>query len=155
MAALKDRLKADLVTAMKAKDVAARSNLRMALAAIGTEEVAGASARELSEAEEISVVAREVNKRKDAAEAYTAGGREELAAKERSEAEFLAAYLPTPLSAAELQQVVAEELAAAEQALGEPPTMRQMGQVIKAVSTRAAGRADGGTIAGLVRSALQ
>lgn len=155
MAALKDRLKADLVTAMKAKDDAAKSNLRMALAAIATEEVAGKSARDLSEAEEIAVVTKEVNKRKDAAEAYTSGGRDELAAKERAEAEFLAGYLPAPLSASELQTIVDEELATAEQAAGEPLSMKQMGLVIKAVSTRAAGRADGGTIAGLVKKALQ
>ncbi|WP_203567070.1 GatB/YqeY domain-containing protein [Aestuariimicrobium ganziense] len=154
MAALKDRLKTDLVTAMKAKDEAAKSNLRMAIAAIATEEVAGSAARQLSEAEEIAIVTREVNKRKDAAEAYESGGRPELAGKELAEAEYLARYLPEPLTAEELQAIVDEEVALVTEALGEKPTMKQMGQVVKAVNARAAGRADGGTIAGLVRRAL-
>ena len=113
MGALKDQLKTDLVAAMKAHDEAAKSNLRMAIAAIGTEEVAGASARELTNAEELAVVTKEVSKRRDSAEAYTQGNRPELAAKETAEAEFLAKYLPAPLSSEELQQIVDEEIAAA------------------------------------------
>ncbi|GAA1396782.1 GatB/YqeY domain-containing protein [Luteococcus peritonei] len=154
MGALKDQLKADLVVAMKAKDDAAKSNLRMALAALHTEEVAGDAARELSDAEEIGVVTKEVNKRKDSAEAYAAGGRPELAAKESSEADFLARYLPAPLTEAEVQLLVDEEVAAAAAASGEKPTMKQMGAIIKAVTARAEGRSDGRTISGMVRSAL-
>lgn len=153
MGALKNQLKLDLVTAMKAKDDAAKSNIRMALTAIHTEEVAGDVARELSDAEETTVVTKEVSKRKDSAEAYRAGGREELAAKETSEAEFLAKYLPTPLTLDEVQALVDEEVAAAS-ADGEKPTMRQMGQIIKAVTARAEGRSDGKTISGLVKQAL-
>lgn len=151
--ALKDQLKTDLVTAMKAKDEAAKSNIRMALAAIHTEEVAGDVARELTDAEETTVVTKEVNKRKDSAEAYRAGGREDLADKEASEAEFLAKYLPAPLSADEVQALVDEEVAAASTD-GEKPTMRQMGQIIKAVTARTEGRSDGKTISGMVKAAL-
>ncbi|MCT1459943.1 GatB/YqeY domain-containing protein [Aestuariimicrobium sp. p3-SID1156] len=154
MGVLKDRLKADLVTAMKARDEAAKSNLRMAIAAIGVEEVAGASARELSEAEEIGVLTKEVSKRRDSAEAYAAGGRPELAEKENSEAEFLSQYLPAPLTEDELDQIVAEEVAAAEASLGEKPGMKQMGQVVKAVNTRVAGRAPGAQVAAKVRASL-
>ena len=154
MAALKDRLKADLVTAMKARDEAAKSNVRMALTAITNEEVSGKEARELTEAEEITVVTREVNKRKDSAEAYAAGNRPELAAKELAEAEFLQKYLPTPLTADELQAMVDAEVSAYADANGEAPTMKQMGQLIKAVNAKAQGRADGGTVAKLVRAAL-
>ncbi|HNV11572.1 MAG TPA: GatB/YqeY domain-containing protein [Propionibacteriaceae bacterium] len=153
MGTLKDQLRADLVIAMKAKDDAAKSNLRMVLAAIGNEEVAGASARELSDAEELAVVTREVNKRRDSAQAYAAGNRPELAAKETSEAEFLAAYLPTRLTPDELKALVDAEVAAAA-AGGDAPTMKQMGVIIKAVGAKAAGRADGGSIAALVRAAL-
>lgn len=153
MAALKDQLKADLVVAMKARDDAAKSNVRMALAAIANEEVSGKQARELSDAEEIQVVTREVNKRKDAAEAYAAGGRAELAAKETSEAEFLQKYLPAQLSDAEIQQIVDEEIAAAA-AGGDKPGMKQMGLVMKAVNARVAGRADGSSVAQKVRAAL-
>lgn len=152
MAELKDTLKADLVVAMKAHDEAAKSNIRMALAAIATEEVAGESARELTQAEEQAIVTREVNKRRDSAEAYTQGNRPELAAKEAAEAEFLAKYLPAPLSAEELQVIVDEEVAAATATAEKSP--RLMGQVIKAVNARAEGRADGKTVAGLVKQAL-
>lgn len=153
MGALKDQLKADLVTAMKAKDDAAKSNIRMALAALHTEEVAGDTARELSDAEEVAVVTKEVNKRKDSAEAYASGNRPELAAKESSEAEFLARYLPAPLSTEQVQALVDEEVARAGER-GEKPTMKQMGAIIKAVTARAEGRSDGRTISGMVRAAL-
>ena len=72
------------------------------LAAIANEEVAGKAARELSDAEEQSVLAREVSKRKDSAEAYTSGNRPELAEKELAEAAILAEYLPRQLTEAEI-----------------------------------------------------
>lgn len=154
MAASKDRLKRELVTALKARDEARKSTVRMALAAIANEEVAGKVARELSDAEEQAVLAREVSKRKDSAEAYTAGGRPELADKEHAEAEILAEFLPQQLTEAELAAIVAEEVAAVASALGQPPTMRQMGQVMKGVTPRIAGRGDGRTAAALVKAAL-
>lgn len=154
MAAIKDRLKTDLVAAMKAHDENRKSTVRMALAAIANEEVAGKSARDLSEAEEQAVLAREVAKRKDAAEAYTAGNRPELAEKELSEAALLAGYLPRQLTEAEIAAIVDEEVAAATATLGDKPTMRQMGLVMKAVTPRIAGRGDGKTAAALVRAAL-
>lgn len=155
MGALKTQLKTDLVAAMKAHDDAAKSNIRMALAAIANEEVAGSEARELSDAEELKIVTREVNKRKDSAEAYAAGGRDELAAKERSEAEFLSKYLPAQLSDAEIDQIVTAEIAAATEANGgEKPGMKQMGLVMKGVNAKVAGRADGKTVAAKVKAAL-
>lgn len=154
MAELKDRLKADLVTAMKARDEAAKSTLRMAIAAIGVEEVAGTEARGLSEAEEQAVLTKEVSKRRDSAQAYADGGRPELAEKETSEAKFLGQYLPAPLTEDELDAIVAEEVAAAEQAAGEPPTMRQMGTIVKAVNARVAGRAQGAQVAAKVKGSL-
>jgi uncharacterized protein len=143
MASLKTQLKSDLVTAMKAHDEVTKSTVRMALAAIGVEEVAGDTARELSEQEEVAVVTREVSKRKDSAEAYSSGGRPELAAKELAEAEILQRYLPARLTEAELDELVAQEVAAAEATLAAKPTMKQMGLVIKAVNARAQGRTDG------------
>ena len=154
MAAIKDRLKQELVAALKAHDEARKSTVRMALAAIANEEVAGKSARELSEAEEQAVLAREVSKRKDSAEAYTAGNRPELAAKEQSEAAILTEFLPQQLTDEEIAAIVAEEVAAVASALGAPPTMRQMGLVMKAVTPRIAGRGDGKTAAALVKAAL-
>ena len=82
MATLESRLSDDMVSALKAHDKQLTQTLRMAIAAIRTEKVAGKTARELSEAEEIVVLQREVAKRKDSAEAYTQGNRPELAARE-------------------------------------------------------------------------
>ncbi|MEN0070077.1 MAG: GatB/YqeY domain-containing protein [Propionicimonas sp.] len=154
MAELKDRLRADRVVAMKARDELAKNTLGMALTAIQLEEVAGEAARELGVDEVLRVLTREAAKRKDSAEAYAAGNRPELAEKELAEAALLQAYLPAALSEAELDALVAEEVAAAAASLGEKPTMKQMGQVIKAVNARAQGRAEGATIAAKVRSAL-
>ena len=150
MAALKDTLRSDLTTSMKARDTFRTGVLRMVLAAIQTEEVAGTSARELSGEEELAIVGREVRKRKESAELYTAGNRPELAAKELDEVELLSEYLPAGLSEAEIDVIVAEEVAAA----GEGVSMKQMGQVIKAVNARTKGRAEGGVIAAKVKAAL-
>ncbi len=72
MAALKDQLRADLTSAMKSRDELRASTLRMALTAVSTEEVAGATARELSDDEVLAVLRREAKKRREAAEATTA-----------------------------------------------------------------------------------
>jgi len=154
MSELSDRLQTDLVTAMKAREVLTLSTLRMAIAAIRNEQVAGKQARVLSEAEVVTVLNREVAKRRDSAEAYTAGQRPELAAKELAEIEVLQRYLPTALTDSELDAIVAEEVSAAAADLGGAPTMKQMGLVIKAVNARAAGRAEGAKVAAKVKAAL-
>ena len=91
-----------------------------------------------------------MRKRKESAELYTTGNRPELAEKELAEVELLGAYLPTALTEAEVDAIVAEEVAA----LGEGASMKQMGQVIKAVNARAKGRAEGSVIAAKVKAAL-
>jgi uncharacterized protein len=154
MSELSDRLQTDMVTAMKARDAATLSTLRMAIAAIKNEQVAGKVARVLSEVEVVGVLNREVAKRRDSAEAYTAGNRPELAAKELQEVEVLQRYLPTALSDSELDAIVAEEVSAAAASIGGAPTMKQMGLVIKAVNARAAGRAEGAKVAAKVKAAL-
>src|SRR3954453_16026399 len=95
---LKDRLRADLTTAMKARDELIKATLRMTLTAIGNAEVAGTEARELSDAEVLKVIAKEAKKRAESAQGFAAAGRDELAAKERAEGEILAGYLPEQLS---------------------------------------------------------
>jgi len=149
MAEIKDRLRADLTVAMKSKDTFTTGVLRMAIAAIMNEEVAGTQARELSADEEQMLLTREVRKRRESAEAYSAGNRPELVDKEEREATLLAGYLPSPLTEAELDELVAEEVAKVDGA-----SMKQMGQIIKAVNTRAQGRADGSQVAAKVRAAL-
>lgn len=124
------------------------------MAAIQTEEVAGKEARVLTDEEIIKVLAKESKKRGESAEIYTENGRGELAAKERAEAQIIDEYLPTPLTDAELVDVVDTALAQVSEELGERPGMRQMGQVIKAASALAKGRADGARISAAVKSRL-
>lgn len=154
MARLEDTIHSDMVAALKARDGDRTTTLRMALGAIKNEKVAGKEARELTEDDEIAVLQREVRSRRDSAQAYTDGGRPELAAKELAEVDIIAAYLPTALTDEELDAIVAEEVASAEATLGEKPSMRAMGQIIKAVNVRTAGRAEGAVIAGKVKARL-
>src|SRR5215475_2256206 len=141
MAALKDRLRDDLTAAMKARDEVRTRTLRMALTSVSREEVAGPSARELSDQEVIGVLTREAKRRREAAEAFAAAGRDEQAAAERAEGAVLDAYLPAQLSDVELAAVVA---AAIEETGASGP--RAMGQVMKAVTPRVAGRAEGARV---------
>ena len=101
MAELKDRLRADLTAAMKSQDKLRTATLRMLLAAIQTEEVAGKGPRELSDADVLKVLSKEAKKRSESAEIYTQNGRGELAANEHAEARVIDEYLPAPLSEAE------------------------------------------------------
>lgn len=154
MSELSEQIQADMVAAMKAHDDLTRSTLRMAIAAIKNEQVAGKQARELSDAEVVVLLNREVAKRRDSAEAYTAGKRPELAAKELAEVGVLQRYLPAALSETELDALVAAVLADVTAELGAAPTMKQMGVVMKAVTAKVAGRAEGSVVAAKVRAAL-
>jgi uncharacterized protein len=149
MPELKSRLHADLTTAMKARDELTTATLRMALTAITTEEVAGKTARELSDDEVLKVLAREAKKRREATEAFADAGRTELADRERAEGEVLATYLPAQLDDAELAELV--RAAVAESGASGP---QQMGQVMKLVQPRVAGRADGKRVSDEVRRQL-
>ena len=154
MAATKTRLKADLANALRAKDEFAKSIIRMMLAAITVEEVAGDVARELSDDEELAVLTKEQRKRRDSAETYAEAGRQELADKESAEAELIAAYLPAPLTAEELDELVAVEVAKIKEG-GEPLSMKHMGPLVKAVNAVAQGRAPGAEVAARVKAAIQ
>ena len=146
---LKATLQHDLHDAMRQRDQLRSSTLRMALAAITTEEVAGESARELTDAETLKVVAKEAKKRKEAATAYDGAGRTELAEQERAELAVLETYLPAQLDEAALAEIVDRAIASVG-ATG----MQQMGQVMKAAQTEVAGRADGGAVAAMVKQRL-
>ncbi|WP_165865548.1 GatB/YqeY domain-containing protein [Vallicoccus soli] len=149
MADLKDRLRGDLTTAIKARDELRSATLRMALTAVTTEEVAGKEQRELSDEEVVAVLGREAKKRREAATAYDDAGRAELAARERDELGVLEAYLPAQLSDEELRDLVA---AAVAQTGASGP--RGLGQVMKVVQPQVAGRAEGGRVAAEVRRQL-
>jgi uncharacterized protein len=146
---LTEQLQADLTTAMKARDAATVSVLRMAIAAVKEAAVAGDSARELSDDEVVAVLTREAKRREEAAAAFTDGGRPERAAVELAERDVLARYLPAPLSEDELAAAVDDVLAE-----GGYDSPRDMGPAMKAVNARVAGRADGRTVAALVKARL-
>jgi hypothetical protein len=151
---LKARLRADLTAAMKARDTLTTGTIRLALAAITTAEVSGTTAKELSDAEVMAVLGKEVRKRAEAAEAFAGAGRPEQAAKEEAEAAVLTSYLPVPLTDDEVSDLVAKAVADVAASTGAPVTMRQMGLVIKQVQAAAAGRADGSRISAAAKAAL-
>ncbi len=146
---MKDRLRSDLTAAMKARDEVTVRTLRMALTSVTKEEVAGRSARELSDSEVVAVLTREAKRRREAADAFAAAGREQQAAAERAEGAVLDAYLPAQLTDAELGDLVA---AAIEETGASGP--RAMGQVMKVLTPRVAGRAEGARVAAEVRRRL-
>jgi uncharacterized protein YqeY len=146
---LKEQLHADLTSALKARDELRTSTLRMALAAITTEEVAGKQARKLSDDDVLAVLTREAKKRREAAQAFDEGGRAELADRERAEGEVLATYLPAQLTDEEVASLVAEAIA--ESGADSP---RAMGQVMKVLNPQVAGKAEGGRVAAEVRRQL-
>jgi uncharacterized protein YqeY len=149
MTALKDRLRGDLTAAMKARDEVRTRTLRMALTSVAREEVAGPAARELSDDEVIEVLTREAKRRREAAEAFAGAGRDEQAAAERAEGAVLNGYLPAQLSDEEIAALVA----AAIDETG-ASGMAAMGQVMRVVTPRVAGRADGARVAAEVRRRL-
>jgi uncharacterized protein YqeY len=149
VAELKERLRADLNAAMRARDQVRMRTLRMALTSITNEEVAGAAARDLTDDEVLKVLTREARKRREAAEAFAAAGRGDQAAAERAEGEVLAGYLPAQLSDDELADLVAAAIAETG-ASGLPG----MGLVMKTVTPLVAGRADGARVAAEVRRRL-
>lgn len=149
MADLKERLRADLTDAMRARDQVRMRTLRLALTSITNEEVAGDSARELSDDEVLKVLTREAKKRREAAKAFSSAGRTDQAEAERAEGDVLAGYLPAQLGDEELTALVAA--AVAETGAAGPGGL---GQVMKAVTPRIAGRAEGARVAAEVRRQL-
>ena len=149
MAELKERLRSDLNAAMRARDQVRMRTLRLALTSITNEEVAGASARDLTDDEVVRVLTREARKRREAAEAFSAAGRSDQAAAERAEGDVLAGYLPAQLSDDEVAALV--DAAIAETGVSGPSGL---GQVMKTVTPRIAGRADGARVAAEVRRRL-
>jgi uncharacterized protein YqeY len=154
MAELKERIRTDLTGAMKSRDKLRTATLRMLLAAIQTEEVSGKQARERTDDDVLKLLTREAKKRTEAAEIYTQNGRGELAAEEHAEGRIIDEYLPTPLTDAEVADVVDTALAQVAEEIGERPSVRQMGLVMKAATAIAAGKADGARLSAAVKDLL-
>lgn len=149
MTALKERLRGDLTAAMKSRDEVRTRALRMALTVVTKEEVAGESARELGDDDILRLLAREAKLRREAADAFASAGREDQAAAERAGAAVLDGYLPPQLTDEELAALVTQVIAeTGAQGMG------SMGQVMKAVTPRVAGRAEGARVAAEVRRRL-
>ena len=149
MSSLEQQLHDDLTDSIRSRDEVRSSTLRMALTAIKNEAVSGVEARELSDADVIAVLGREAKKRREAATAYDDAARPELAARERAELEVLATYLPAQLTDDELAALVAQAIV---EAGADSP--KQMGAVMKVLTARIAGRADGGRVSSAVKTAL-
>ncbi len=148
---LKQQLRTDLTTAMKARDKVRSGTLRMVLTAISEAEVSGTTSHELSDQQVLDVVIKEAKKRREAEEAFAQADRPELAEKERAEAAVLADYLPQQLSADEITALVAEAIASTGAAELGP---KGMGKVMGVVTPQTKGKADGGVVAAEVRKQL-
>ena len=146
---LKEKLQSDLTDAIRSKDGVKSGTIRMLLAAITNEEVAGKSAKVLTEAEVITVLSREAKKRREAVEAYTNAKRDDLANKEKEEAAVIALYLPEQLSEADIKKLIADVIAETNAA-----GPAGMGLVMKVLQPKIAGKADGGVVSSLVKAAL-
>jgi hypothetical protein len=146
---LKEQLRADLTTAMKARDELRTATVRMVLTAVSAEEVSGKEARELSDDEVQAVLRREAKKRREAAEAFAGAGRAAQAERERAEGEVLADYLPAQLEDSDLAAIVADAISRSGAA-----GMKDMGKVMGAANGFVAGRADGSRVAAEVRRQL-
>ena len=156
MSELKDKIRADLKTSMKAKEKERTGTIRMLLAAIQAEETTGAK-HEVSDEDILKVIAREIKKRRESAEIYAANDRRELADAELAEVAVLEEYQPAQLDDAALTELVDAAVAhvAAEQGVAvDEVSMKQMGQVMKAATEAAAGRADGKRLSAAVKDRL-
>lgn len=148
---LKERIDADLKTAMLARDSFTTETLRGLKAAILNEEVAkGLRETGLDDAAVEQLIAREAKKRDEAASLFEQGGNQASADKERAEKQLLTKYLPEQLSEAEVQELVDEAVTAIK-----PDGMKDMGRVIGAVKAKAGNSADGAMVARLVKASLQ
>ncbi len=143
-----EKISAEIKTAMLAKDADRLTVLRGLKSVIGYAQIERKN-ENLSDAELVTIVQKEIKKRKDSIEQFEKGGRPELAEKEKKEALVLEAFLPQALSPEDLEKLVKDTI----QELG-ATSKKDMGPVIKAVQAKAAGRADGKSISGLVGKLL-
>lgn len=145
---LKDQIIADMTAAMKAKDAARTSTLRMLKAAIMNREKEGGG--EVTDEEVTKLLRSQVKQRRDSVEQYQKGGRQELADKEQSEIVIIEAYLPQGASQEEIDKAVAAAVAETGAS-----SMKDMGGVMKAAMARLAGKnADGKAVSAAVKNRL-
>src|ERR1051326_29095 len=146
---LQERIQQELKAAMLAKDTDRLATIRLLKSALGYRQIEE-KVEHLPDQEVIAIVQKEIKKRRDAIEQYQTGGRPELAEKEGRELAVLETFLPKPLSAEELEQLVQSTI----QELG-ASSKKEMGQVIKAGQAKAGGGADGKAISAIVGKRLR
>ncbi len=144
-----ETIRQDLTKAMKARDELRLRTLRAVIAAVQEAQVSGSEARQLSDDDVLKIISSQVKRRVEAAVAFSDGARPEMAEAELAEKTVLEEYLPAALSAQELEATVDATLTE-----GGWTTKADMGQAMKAINAKVAGRADGKTIAELVKSRL-
>ena len=144
---LRDRLHDDITAAMRSGDVLRRDTLRMVWSNVYAQEKRDLA--NLSDDATLGVLTREVKTRRESVEAYRAGGREDLAAKEEAEISIIAEYLPPPLTDDELETLIADAIATTGAA-----SARDLGRVMSRLAAPTRGRADGRHVSGLVAQAL-
>ncbi|MBX3697967.1 MAG: GatB/YqeY domain-containing protein [Dokdonella sp.] len=147
MSVLKARITDDMKAAMRAGEKDRLGVIRLILAALKQREVD--ERIELDDAQVLGILEKMVKQRRDSIEQYTAANREDLAAVERAEVEVIQTYLPAPLSAAELDAIVAKAIADSG-----ATSAREMGKVIGLVKPQVTGRADMGQVSELIKSRL-
>ncbi|NKX49517.1 GatB/YqeY domain-containing protein [Arthrobacter deserti] len=153
MSTLKERLHEDVVVHMKSGNRVALATVRNVLGEIATREKSGKAPVELDDAQTTALLQKEAAKRRDTARIYAEAGQAERAAAEIAEAEVIEAYLPGPLTEAEVEAIV-DETVAELQAGGAELSMRRMGAVMKPVTAKVAGRFDGKAVSDIVRRRL-
>lgn len=144
---LLDRLHSDLKDAQLARDEVKVSTLRLLLSEVKNGEISKGGP--LPDNDVISIIQREVKKRKEAAAGFRSGGREESAVKEELEAKVLESYLPAQLSNEELTKLVEETI----NGMG-VSSLADMGKVMGVVMSKTKGRTDGGIVSSLVKERL-
>jgi len=144
---LKERIQEDMKAAMRAKDAARLSAIRLLLAALKQKEVD--ERLQLVDADVLGIIEKMLKQRRDSIAQYEKGGRQDLADQEKFEIGVLSAYLPQQMSDAEIAQAIAA--AVAEAGAG---GVRDMGKVMAVLKPRLAGRADMGSVSGLVKAKL-
>jgi|SRR3989338_2518317 len=144
---MQDQIQEDLKQAQLGRDEVKVSTLRLLLSEIKNTEIAKGD--ELSDADIVATIQKEVKKRKEAAEGFRKGNREDQASAEEAELKILEAYLPAQLSNEELTEIV-------DQAITEigATQISDMGRVISLVMSKAAGKVDGGRVSSLVKEKL-
>ena len=144
---LKSRVVEDMKTAMRAKDAARLSTIRMLLAAIKQREVD--ERIELTDADVVSIIEKMIKQRRDSIAQFEAGKRDDLVATERAEIDVLVGYMPAQLADAEIDALIAEAIASTGAA-----GMAAMGKVMAAIKPKVAGRADMGAVSARIKAKL-